>query len=104
MGMFEWNLGPSFMTGSAKPLCGIPLLLNLPADARAIPEDDSGGPMASPQWGFYGLGSRLGSNEKVELTLFASKRVGQRPLGFIYIFSPGSVQCEAVLGPSRADL
>ena len=43
--------------------------------------------MASPQWGFYGLGLRLGSNEKVEMTLSASKRVEQRPLGLICVFS-----------------
>ena len=42
--------------------------------------------MASPQLGFCGLGSRLGSNEKVEMTLSASKRVRQRPLGIICVF------------------
>jgi len=34
MGMFEWNLGPSFEMGSAKSSCGIPLLLNLPSSRR----------------------------------------------------------------------
>ena len=31
-GMFEWNLVPSLVMGSAKPLCGIPLRLNLPSN------------------------------------------------------------------------
>ena len=60
--------------------------------------------MASSQWGFYGLGARLGSNEKVEMTLSTSKRVGRRPLGLIYIFSPSSVRREVALSPSRAGL
>jgi len=32
MGMFEWNLVPSLVTGLAKPSCGIPLLLNPPSN------------------------------------------------------------------------
>jgi len=31
-GMFEWNLDPSLVTGSAKPSGGIPLLLNPPSN------------------------------------------------------------------------
>ena len=38
------------------------------------------------------------------MTLFASKRVRQRPLGLIYVFSPGSVQHEAASSPSWASL
>ena len=92
MGMSEWNLGPSFMMGQHSPHvafhCSLTRLL---VDARVVPESNLGGPLASPRWRFYGLGSRLGSNEKVEMTLSASKRVGQRPLGLIYGFSPGFV-------------
>ena len=44
MGLFEWNLGPSFVIGSALH-CS---LTRLPTDARAISEGNSGGPMASP--------------------------------------------------------
>ena len=60
--------------------------------------------MASPQLGFCGLGSRLGSNKKVEMTLSASKRVRQRLLGFIYVFSPSSVRREVASGPSWVSL
>ena len=60
--------------------------------------------MASPQWGFCGLGLRLESNEKVEMTMSAYTRVGQRPLGLNYIFSPSSIRHEAASGPSRASL
>ena len=38
------------------------------------------------------------------MTLSASERVRQRPLGFIYIFSPGSVRREAAMSPSQASL
>jgi hypothetical protein len=74
-------------------------LTYLHTDARAVPEGDSGASMASPQWGFYGLGSSLGSNEKVEMTLSTSRQVGRRPLGLICVFSPNSVQREASSGP-----
>ena len=60
--------------------------------------------MASPQWGFCGLGSRLGLNEKVEMTLSASKWVEQRLLGLICVFSPSSVRREAASSPSRDSL
>jgi len=46
----------------------------------------------------------LGLDEKVEMTLFASKRVDRRPLGLIYVFSPGSVRREAASSPSWAGL
>ena len=36
------------------------------------------------------------------MTQSASKRVGRRPLGLIYIFSPDSVRREVTLGPSWA--
>ena len=42
MGMFEGNLGSSFMTGSAKPSCGIPLLLNPPSSRCPINGDSMG--------------------------------------------------------------
>ena len=46
----------------------------------------------------------LTSNKKVEMILSASKRIGQRPLGLICVFSPGSVRHEAASGHSRAGL
>ena len=73
-------------------------------DARVILETDSGGPLASPRWRFYGLGSRLGSNKNVEMTLSAFKWVGRRPLGLIYIFSPSSGRRGAALSPSWVHL
>ena len=76
MGMFEWNLGPSSTDGSVEPSCGIPLLLNSPLGRCLSHLIGSGGPLASPQWRFCGLGSRLGLNEKIEMTLSASKQVG----------------------------
>ena len=75
--MFEWNLVLSFVMGRRSPHVAFHCsLTRLPVDARVVLESDSGGPMASPQWGFCGVGLRLGSNEKVEMTLPASKRVG----------------------------
>ena len=65
---------------------------------------DSGGPLASPRWRFYGLGSRSGPNEKVEMTLYASNRVGRRSLGLICVFSPGSGRREAASSPSWVGL
>ena len=46
------------------------------------------------RWRFCGHGSRLGSNEKVQMTLSAFERVEQGPLGLICFFSPGSVRHE----------
>ena len=66
-------------------------LTRLPVDAWVIPETDSGGPLASPRWRFCGHGSRLGSNEKVEMTLSTLEKIGRGPLGLIYVFSPGSI-------------
>ena len=64
------------------------------------PNTNLGGPLASPRWRFYGYGSMLGSDEKVEMTLSASEWVRQRPLGLIYVFSLGFVQHEAATSPS----
>ena len=83
---------------------GVGIALMWHSNARAILEGDSGGPMASPHWGFCGLGSRLGSNEKDEITLSASERVERRLLGLIYVFSPSSIRCEVALSPSQAGL
>ena len=60
--------------------------------------------MASPQWGLCGLGSRLGWNKKIEMTLSISKHVGRRPLGLICVFSPGSVRHEVASSPLWAGL
>ena len=79
-------------------------LTRLSVDAWVVLESHLGGLLASPRWRFYGLGLRSGSNEKVEMTLSAFKRVGRRPLGPICVFSPGSGQREAASGPSRAGL
>ena len=38
------------------------------------------------------------------MSLFASKQGRARPLGLIYVFSPGSVRHEAASSPSWADL
>ena len=51
----------------------------------------SGSPSVSPRWRFCGHGSKLGSNEKVEMTLSASEYIGQGPQGLICVFSPGSI-------------
>ena len=84
IGMSEWNTGLSFMTGQHSPHVAFHCsLTHLPADAQAIPETDSGGPLASPRCRFCGHGSRLGSNKKVKITLSASEQVGQRPLGLM---------------------
>ena len=63
-------------------------LTRLLADARVIPETDLGGPLASPRWEFYGLGLRLGSNEKVEMSLSASERGRARATRAHLRFSP----------------
>ena len=42
MGMFEWNLVLSLVTGSAKPSCGIPLLLNPPSNRFPFNLDSMG--------------------------------------------------------------
>ena len=52
-------------------------LTHIPVDALVIPETDPGGPLASPRWRFCGFGGRLGSNEKVEMTLSASGQTGR---------------------------
>ena len=36
---------------------------------------------------------------EVKMTLSASERVGQRPLGLICVFSPSSVRCKAASSP-----
>ena len=41
-GMFEQNLVPSLVTGSAKPSCGIPLLLNPPSNKFPLNGDSVG--------------------------------------------------------------
>ena len=79
------------LTGSAEPSCGTALLLNPPPGRCPSRSIGSGGPLASPRWRFCGHGSRLGSNEKVEMTLSASEQIGRGLLCLIYIFSPGSV-------------
>ena len=38
------------------------------------------------------------------MTISASERVRQGPLGLICVFSPSSIRCEAASGPSRANL
>jgi len=92
------------LTGLTEPSCGIPLLLNPPPDRCSSCSIGLGGPLASPRWRFYGFRSRLGSNEKVNITLSASKRVRRRPLGLICVFSHGPVQHEAASSPSWASL
>ena len=42
MGMFEQNLVSSFMMGSAKPSCGIPLYLNPPSNRCPLNGDSKG--------------------------------------------------------------
>jgi len=74
-------------------------LTRLPTDARAIPESGSSDPMASPQWGFYGLGSRLGSNEKIEMTLSTSKRGWVKANGAHLHFLPWLYSTRGGLGP-----
>ena len=99
-GMSKWNSGPSFMMGQHSPHvafhCSLTRLL---VDARVVPESNLGGPLASPRWRFYGLGSRLGLNEKVKMTLSAFERVRQRPLGLICVFSPSFCSTRGGLGP-----
>ena len=41
-GMFKWNPVPSLVTGSAKPSCGIPLLLNPPSNRFSLNGDSMG--------------------------------------------------------------
>ena len=55
------------------------------------PNTNLGVPLASTRWRFYGHRSRLGSDEKVEMTLSASEQIGRGLLGLIFIFSPSSV-------------
>ena len=57
-----------------------------PTDVSVVLETDPGGLMASPRWRFYGLGTGLGSNKKVEMTL--SARLGEGRMGLICIFLP----------------
>ena len=92
MGMSKWNLGPLFVMGSHSPHVAFQCsLTRLPADARVIPETNSGGPLAFPRWRFCGHVSRLGLNEKVEMTVYASERIGRGPLMLICVFSPSTI-------------
>ena len=60
--------------------------------------------MASLQIGILSGRLRLGSNEKVEMTLSASEWVGRRLLGLICVFFPSSVGRDMVLSPLWANL
>ena len=67
---------------------GHPTAPNLTLDSRLSHPINSGDPLVSPRWRFYGFGSRLGSNEKVEMTMSASGQTGRGPLGAHLRFLP----------------
>ena len=84
-GMFEWNPVPWLVTGSAKPRVAFRCFVtHLPID--------------SPSMRILWARLEAGLNKKVEMTLSASMRVGQRPLRLICVFFPGSCSMRGGLG------
>ena len=70
-----------------------------PTDAEVVLEIDPSGPLASPRWRFYGFSERLGSNEKVEMTLSASGQTGRGLLGAHLCFLPWLCLTQVSLEP-----